>query len=260
MLNEKSMESEVVQRADSALAPKYNRDLWFYLLAALTVVFILVIVISFFTVPAFNVSYHSFDANGNPIIVSFDYDMLEIMTNARPIIELLEMVTFEAEEARSGLQTFVAWLTALASLLCIIAFIRFIYILFTNIDKCLDAGKFAFSMIILLLVLMVAVAYFLNPASCREAIRVFGFGSSLSDAYQFSFTMFPFLIIQYIMIIAAIIIRTVFFRKLEVGLKVYFNSLKEFKDIRTVKTWVCAKCNKENLYYSMLCTDCGAKG
>jgi hypothetical protein len=259
MLSTQSIVSEVAKRDGLVSAPKYARDLWFYLLAALAVFFILIIVITFFTVPAFNVSYHSFDANGNPIVVSFDYSMLEIMTNARPIIEFLEMVTFEAEEARSGIQTFVAWLTTLASLFCIIVFIRFLYVLFTDANKFIDTGRFAFSMILVLSVLMVAVAYFLNPASFGAAVRVFGFGTSLSDAYQFSFTMFPFLIVQYIMIIIAIITRVVFLRKFELGLKVYFNQLKEYKDVRTVKTWECAKCNKTNFYYNILCTGCGAK-
>jgi hypothetical protein len=214
-------------------------------------------VLWFFIIPGFNASYHSFDANGNTIVVSFNYSMLELMTEARTLIDFLEIISFESIEARSGVPTFFAWVVSVGMFFCIAILVRYIYILLKDVEKSIDAGKFSLNMVILLSVLMVAVAYFMNPISFEAPIRIFGLGTSLSPAHQFSFSMFPFLIVQYIIIILAIFARVFIIKKLEDSLSVYSQLLREQNSVLTVKTWDCDKCNKTNFYYNIKCRACG---
>jgi hypothetical protein len=223
--------------------------------------------------PGFSVSYHAFDANDNPIIVSFEYGMIELMTNARDryhpddsevlislgIISFLEAVTFDAVEARSGMPIFAAWLVMFINIFIVIVLGRFVYILFFRVDLSSEAGKFAFNMTMLAVAFIVAFSYFMNPISFEAPIRLFGLGTQLSPAHQFSMDMFPLLIVQYIIFLTAAFSRFFLIRKLDKGLAIYFHEIREFNDVRTVTTWDCKDCDKVNFYYNVFCSQCGRK-
>jgi hypothetical protein len=232
IIKEKHNKSEMPINPALGLKPKFERDIWFYIIAAVSILIILIIILPLFIVPAFNVSYHSLDEAGNTITISVNFMFIELLRDSRQLLEALLAVTFESNEARSGMSFFMAWVIAFATLFCVVVGIRFIIMLFLNVEKSSDTGKFAFGMIILLMLLIIALSYFANTLSFEAPIRIFGLGTKLSPAYQFSLSLFPYLIVQYITLIVAIAARIVLIKKLDQRIWSYNVKIRELKYLR----------------------------